>query len=59
MSTLAFDSWKSQLRKDCELEEKILAFDSLGDYVLRLFWERGIDPTAAAIIADGSATAAN
>ena len=46
---VAFDTWKALLRKDCELQGKLLAFDALGDYVLQLLWTRGLDPTVKAI----------
>jgi hypothetical protein len=42
-----------QLRKDCELQDKLLAFQALGDYVLQLLWQRGCDPSVRAII-DGT-----
>jgi hypothetical protein len=48
--SLAFDVWKLQLRKDCELQGKVSAFDAMGDYVLELLWARGLDPSVKAII---------
>jgi hypothetical protein len=51
--SIAYDVWKLQLRKDCEVRGKLDAFDSLGEYALKLLWETGIDPTVAAIVGDG------
>lgn len=45
-----FDVWKLQLRQDCERRDKIRAFNAMGDYVLKLLWERGLDPTVQAIL---------
>jgi len=55
MSTpqLPFASWRLKLRDDCEATGKMLAFDAMGDYVLQLFWQRGLEPTVNAIIGDG------
>jgi hypothetical protein len=50
---ISFEAWKLQLRKDCELQDKLLAFQALGDYVLQVLWERGCDPSVQAII-DGT-----
>jgi hypothetical protein len=50
---ISFDAWKLLLRKDCELEERLIAFDALGDTVLQLLWERGLNPTVQAIV-DGA-----
>jgi len=47
---LNFECWKAQLRKDCELVGKLLAFDNLGEYTLKLFWEYGLPPTLRAIV---------
>ena len=51
-ASLSFDVWKSELRHDCELRDKLRSFDAMGDYVLRFLWERGLDPTVQAIIED-------
>lgn len=47
--SLAYELWKVQLRKDCEKEEKLLAFYSIGDYTLKMLWESGLAPTVQAI----------
>lgn len=51
---LTFEDWKSQLRQNCDVQGKTSVFASLGDIVLRLFWERGIEPTPQAIVEDGA-----
>ncbi len=45
-NSLDLHVWKIQLRKDCELQGKLLAFDAMGDCVLELLWESGLDPNA-------------
>lgn len=54
MSTtqLRFADWKSALREDCVRCGNISAFDALGDTVLQLFWERGVEPTVQGILED-------
>lgn len=47
---MLFEVWKVHLRKDCELQGKLLAFDSLGEYTLKLLWEDGLDPRVDAIV---------
>lgn len=54
---ITYDVWKVQLRKDCEVQGKLAAFDGIGEYALRLLWAEGIHPTVAAIV--GSARKAN
>jgi hypothetical protein len=44
------DVWTWQLRKDCERQDKLIAFNALGDFVITLLWERGLDPTVNAIV---------
>lgn len=46
----SFEVWKLLLRNDCERQNMARAFDSMGDYVLKLFWERGLEPTAQALL---------
>jgi hypothetical protein len=50
---MSFDAWKLLLRKDCELRDRLIAFDALGDTVLQLLWERGFDSCIQAIV-DGA-----
>ena len=47
---LTYEVWKIQFRKDCEIEGKLLAFDSLGEYTLKLLWGNGLAPTVRAIV---------
>ena len=49
---MTFELWKALLRDDCEREDKVDAFDALGDSAFRLFWERGVDPTVIDILKD-------
>lgn len=47
---LLFEVWKNRLRRDCELQNKLTGFNAIGDYVLRLIWQDGADPTIDAIV---------
>lgn len=47
--SLTFDSWRLQLRNDCQSTGKLKAFDALGDYLLQLLWMSGVDPTVRAL----------
>jgi len=49
---LTYDLWRIQFRKDCEIEDKLFAFDSLGEFTLKLLWENGYAPTVRAIAGD-------
>lgn len=53
---LAFTLWKAALRQDCERRDKVLAFEAMGEDVLRMFWERGAVPTVQGILEDSSST---
>jgi hypothetical protein len=44
-----FNTWKDQLRQDCERHDNLAAFEALGNYVLRILWESGIDPTVQGV----------
>ena len=55
---LTFRLWKAVLRKDCERENKLPAFDAMGDCALRLFYERGVEPTVQGILKDAASDAA-
>ena len=52
-SQISFESWKLELRKDCEREDRIMAFNLLGDSVLRILFEQGLDPSIKGIV-DGT-----
>ncbi|HVI06803.1 MAG TPA: hypothetical protein VND65_00770 [Candidatus Binatia bacterium] len=45
---MSFAVWKSCLRDDCEKHGNLAAFNILGDYVLNLLWESGLEPTMTA-----------
>ena len=45
-----FDVWKLKLRRDCELQGKLFAFEAMGDPILRILWERGLNPSVEAIV---------
>jgi len=40
---LPFEVWKGYFRKDCEDHQKSREFDGLGEFVLRLLWEQGLE----------------
>jgi hypothetical protein len=46
---LNFDSWKAQFSTDCERQGKLFAYNSMGEYCLRLLWELGLEPSVEAI----------
>ena len=48
-----FEHWKARFRKDCEEHDKVNAFNSLGESVLRLLGESGTEPNVQAIIDTG------
>lgn len=50
---LDFADWKELLRNDCTARDKIREFDGLGEYVLKILYENGLDPTVEAIVKDG------
>jgi hypothetical protein len=52
---LAFEIWKTQLEKDCERNHKLLAFSSMGDTVLKLLWDSGLEPTVQSIACNDNA----
>lgn len=45
-----FRAWKEQLREYCQLQGRHYAFAVLGNHVLRLLWESGLEPTAEAVV---------
>lgn len=47
---LTYEEWKVKLRKDCEMKGKLRAFDSLGEFTLKLLWENGLGPSIRAIV---------
>jgi hypothetical protein len=49
---LNFEVWKSILLEDCLQHDKLPAFNNLGDAVLRMFWEREVEPSVEGIMRD-------
>jgi hypothetical protein len=45
-----YEIWKIELRKDCEMQDKLAAFDAMGKYVLKLRWETGAKPSVNEIV---------
>ena len=52
-SKLDFASWKQMLRNDCMVHAKEREFDALGEFVLEILYENGLDPSVDAIVRDG------
>jgi hypothetical protein len=52
-----FEVWKTILRTDCAKQDKLLAYDGLGDYVLRLLYDTGTEPTVEGVVRDGESLA--
>jgi hypothetical protein len=48
--TLTFEIWKVQLRKDCEVQGKLLPFEAIGDDTLKLLWEVAIEPSVESLV---------
>lgn len=48
-----FEAWKTLLRSDCLARGKVQAFDGIGDVILRILYENGVDPTVEAVVRDG------
>lgn len=46
----SFPAWKVQFRNDCDSEGKLPAFSVMSDVVLRLLWEKGLEPTVKAVV---------
>ena len=42
---LNFDTWKRLLLNDCIAHNKVPAFNRVGEYVLKILYENGLDPT--------------
>lgn len=51
-----FEGWKIRLSEDCEVQDKLLAFNALGDDVLKLLWEQGLAPSVNAITSRNGTT---
>lgn len=53
MPQLSFEQWKYCLLDECRKSGKMMAFNAIGDYVLRVLWESNLEPTVEAITSDG------
>ena len=51
--SLPFEVWKGYLHTDCDDHHKLRELDVLGESVLRLLWEQGVQPSVQAIVKDG------
>ena len=49
----SFDRWKELLRNDSIASDKEEAFDDLGERVLKILYENGLEPTVRALVRDG------
>lgn len=49
---VAFEVWKQDLRNDCAKQGKLQAYHALGDSVLRVLYESGLEPSVEAIAKD-------
>ena len=47
---LPFEFWRLCLREDCVRNDKLLAFDALGDACLTMLWQSGALPCLLDII---------
>lgn len=50
---LNFEDWKGQFRNDCVKMDKLSAFDSLGETVLQILFDSGLDPTVDSVVSNG------
>jgi hypothetical protein len=50
---MTFDEWKQLLQSDCVSHDKLPAFQAMNDYVLKLLYDSGLDPTVGSIAAIG------
>lgn len=53
MGRVTYEVWKELLQIDCVQLDKLGAFNSLGEGVLRILYENGVDPTVEAVVRDG------
>jgi hypothetical protein len=54
---LALEVWKLRLKEDCERQDKLLAYSSLGEECLKVLWETGTEPTVQGVIEGGNRAA--
>jgi hypothetical protein len=51
-ASLSFEAWKDYLCRDCIRNQKVEAYNCLGDFILKLLYDSGIAPTVDAIAKD-------
>lgn len=51
--TISFEAWRLRLRRDCEVQERLLAFQALAIQVLEILWRRGVEPSVKGFL-DGA-----
>jgi hypothetical protein len=48
--TISFQLWKELFRTSCIGQGKLLAFEAMGESVLRALWRSGLDPNVNAVV---------
>ena len=48
--TISFQLWKELFRMSCIGQGKLLAFEAMGEGVLRALWRSGLDPNVNAVV---------
>ena len=51
---MSFEKWKSCLRDDCQKQNKLAAFNLIGDDVLTMLWKSELEPTVKALTDGGT-----
>jgi hypothetical protein len=49
----SFEKWRRDFFADANARGLLYNAQSIGDFALQLFWERGVPPTVDAVIASG------
>ena len=52
-ATISFEAWKQLLMNDCIACGKEREYNALSDYVLKVLFASGLEPTVSAISHDG------
>ena len=50
---LNFEVWKARLHEDCQRNNKLLAYNSLGEDCLKILWESGTEPSVSGVVNGG------
>ena len=51
--SVSFEIWKAHLLDDCERDDKLLAYKTLGEQCLRILWQSGTEPSVKGILDGG------